>query len=202
MGVTVGALAKVGIAVAFAFLSVSAARADTTLLTLTNPAATSTDGVVYSLDFIATDSTTSISIAGYDSPSFLDAEINGVTMSGGGANLLGGTWTLVPAASGSFPGQFDDGTGVPALSFGASGPDYDTFSQTFATTPGDEYVYTFTFVNTNGGTPSSLVVTTTGAAASPVPEPATWAMMLIGFVGLGGAARYRATWKGRSLARA
>ncbi|HEX9169839.1 MAG TPA: PEPxxWA-CTERM sorting domain-containing protein [Roseiarcus sp.] len=197
-----GGIAKVGAVVAFALLSVGAARADTTLLTLTDPAATTTDGTVYDLGFIATESTTTISVGGYDAPAFLTAKFNSVTPSGGGSNLLGGAWTLVPAASGSFPGEFDDGTGVPALEFGATGPDYDTFSQTFATTPGAEYVYTFTFVNSNGGTPSALLVTTSGDAVSVVPEPSTWAMMLIGFVGLGGAARYHTTRKGRSLSRA
>ena len=109
-----------------------------------------------------------------------------MTPSGGGTNLLGGTWTLVPASSGSDTSTFSDGTSVPALNFGAIVVGlYDTYSQTFATTPGAEYVYAFTFFNDEGNEPSGLLVTTSGGSAGVIPEPSTWAMMLIGFAGLG-----------------
>ena len=78
-------------------------------------------------------------------------------------------------------------TAVPALGFaGGVVGSYDTFSQTFATTPGAEYVYEFMFFNDLGdpgsNAPSGLLVTT---SASPVPEPSTWAMMTLGFAGIG-----------------
>jgi hypothetical protein len=176
-------LSRIGFAIGFALIATASGRAPTTLLSLTNSDAA--NGIVYNLDFLATDTTTTLSVAGYDEPSFINAHLNSVTASGGGTNLLGGTWTLVPAASGSNPSEEFDGTSVPGLVFGATGPDYDIFSQTFATTPGVEYVYTFTYINTFGGTPTALLVTTTGSAVGSVPEPSTWAMLLLGFAGLG-----------------
>ena len=177
-------LLKAGAAIGFALLGAASARADTTLLSLINMPASS--GTPYDLDFIATSSTTTLSVAGYQLPSFWQAEFNSVTPSGGGANLLGGTWTLVPASSGSDTSTFSDGTSVPALNFGAVVAGlYDTYSQTFATTPGAEYVYAFTFLNSSANEPSGLLVTTSGSAAGTVPETTTWAMMLLGFAGLG-----------------
>ena len=158
------------------------AQAETTLLSLIDPPAQ--PGTAFDLSFIADASTTTLSVGGYQLPDFEQVQINGVT-TGGGPNLLGGTWTLVPAASGSNSSTFSDGTGVPALNFGAGVAGlYDTYSQTFATTPGVTYKYAFEFTNPGDNEPSGLLVTTTGSAGV-VPEPSTWAMMLIGFAGLG-----------------
>ena len=106
---------------------------------------------------------------------------------GGGANLLGDTWTFASAPSGSSAFPLPDVTPVPALGFaGGTVGSYDTFSQTFATTPGAEYVYEFMFFNDLGplgsNAPSGLLVTT---SASAVPEPSTWAMMILGLAGIG-----------------
>ncbi len=139
----------------------------------------------YNLLFTATATETTLSVAGYDVVSFEDVLYNSVGTSGG-PNLLGGSWSFTPAASGSLAYPFDDGTSVPGLIFGGlSVGYYDTFSQTFATTPGETYGYSFTFTHGHEG-PSELVVTATAAAATPtVPEPSTWAMLLLGFIGLG-----------------
>jgi PEP-CTERM motif len=166
---------------------IGGAQADTTLLSLIDPPAQT--GTPFDLSFIANVSTTTLSVGGYQVPSFEQVEFNSVT-TGGGPNLLGGTWTLVPAASGSITYTFSDGTGVPALDFGAVVAGlYDTYSQTFATTPGATYEYAFEFSNPGG--PSGLLVTTTGSAWV-IPEPSTWAMMLLGFAGLGYAGYRRA----------
>jgi hypothetical protein len=123
-----------------------------------------------------------------------------VTLSGGGPNLLGKTWQHRFASVGGNAYTFNDGTLVPALGFGgAKSPldDMDTFSQMFATVPGDTYTYSFTYWNntTGGGhAPSMLVVT-----ASSVPEASTWAMLLLGFAGLGFAS-YRARRAAASIA--
>jgi hypothetical protein len=124
-------------------------------------------------------------VAGYDVVSFEDVYFNGVSTSGG-PSLLGGSWAFTPAAGGSLANTFDDGTSVPGLIFGGLSVGYfDTFSQTFATTPGETYMYSFTFTQGNDR-PSELVVTSTAAAVTPtIPEPSTRAMILFGFAALG-----------------
>jgi hypothetical protein len=166
-----------------ALLGESSAQADTTLLSLTNPAG-QTD-TPFDLSFMPTAATTTLSVEGYQHPSNELVTDNSVMLSGGGPNLLGMTWTFIPAASGSFASQDSDGTGVNSLLFQGVGS-FDTFTQTFATTPGDVYTYSFLFSNgiDNGlSAPSGFMVVVTSASA--VPEPSTWAMMLLGFAGLG-----------------
>jgi hypothetical protein len=177
-------LLKVGVVIGLGLLGTASARADTVLLSLTDMGYTET---LYNLDFIANASTTSLSVGGYE-PNFVwVAAINSVTPSSGGANMLGDTWTFVPASSGSAAFTLSDVISVPALAFGGTTVgSYDTFSQTFATTPGTEYVYQFMLYNdlaiADFANPSGILVTTTASAA---PEPSTWAMMLLGFAGFG-----------------
>ena len=168
----------------------------TVLLDLVNSPAGTT---AYNLPFTATATETTLSAAGYDVISVEDVYHN-VVSTGGGPNLLGGAWSFTAAASGSSASTFDDGTSVPGLIFsGLSIGSYDTFSQTFATTPGETYGYSFTFTQGHEG-PNALMVTATAAAAPPAaPELSTWAMMLLGFVGLGFAG-YRAS-RGLEAAR-
>ncbi len=174
----------VGVATGLGLFATPSARADTVLLSLTDIGYTET---LYNLPFKANASTTSLSVGGYE-PNFVwVAAINSVTPSGGGANLLGDTWTLVAASSGSYAVTLPDVISVPALAFGGTTiGSYDTFSQTFATVPGTEYVYQFMLYNDLGppkfADPSGVLVTTTG---SPAPEPSTWAMMILGFLGVG-----------------
>jgi PEP-CTERM motif len=188
---------KVSVAVGLGLFGTESARADTVLLSLTDMGYTET---LYNLDFIANASTTSLSVEGYEPNFFWVAAINSVTPLGGGANMLGDTWTFVPASSGSAGLILPDVISVPALGFGgATIGSYDTFSQTFATTPGTEYVYQFMLYNDLGpadvANPSGILVTTT---ASAVPEPSTWAMLILGFLGVGFMA-YRAHGIKRSL---
>jgi hypothetical protein len=115
---------------------------------------------------------------------------NVVMLLGGGPNILGSIWQYRFAALGSNSYTFADGTLIPALGFaGQDPPGTDTFYQKFATVPGDTYIYSFDYSNNTGGhgaTPSKLVAT-----ATSVPEAGTWAMLLLGFAGLG-LAGYRA----------
>ena len=109
---------------------------------------------------------------------------NIVTLSGGGPNLLGSTWQQGFAAVGSNSFTFPDGTSVPGLGFSAQDPpDGDTFYQAFATVVGQSYTYSFDYSNNTGGNGLSPSLLT--ASASSVPEATTWAMLLLGFVGLG-----------------
>lgn len=144
------------------------ARAGSTLLDLINPPEQS--DTPYDLSFTASASTTTLSVAGFQVPSWIYIEDNGVFLNNTGPNLLGPTWTLVPAGFGSDTYTFDDGTSVGALAFGGvSAGYYDTYSQTFATTPGQSYTYDFLF--TNSGPPQSGFIVTTSASA--VPEPSS-----------------------------
>jgi PEP-CTERM motif-containing protein len=154
------------------------------LLNLTNPAA-QTD-TPFALSFDAIGSATTISIAGYQVPSFESVTQNGVFLNGGGPNLLGSSWIFTPAASGSDTSTFNDGSSVPALSFGGTTVgSYDTYTQVFATTPGSLYTLDFLFSNPSDNAPSGLLVTTDGTpVTSAVPEPSTWAMMITGFAGV------------------
>ncbi len=181
-----------------ALLGTSSAQA-VTLLSLIDPPAQA--GTSYNLEFTANAATTTIWIGGYELPAYEYVTDISVTL-GGGENLLGGTWTLTKAASGSDAKTQSDGTGVPALWFGGySSGDYDTFSQTFATTPDETYLLTFDFTIDSFpqlsalseflGSSSSALLVTTSASVVSVPEPSTWAMLLLGFAGLGVAGYHR-----------
>ena len=172
----------VAVAGACVVLFCSNARADTVLLDLINPA-TQTN-TPYDLSFVATGSTTTISIAGYQNPDFETSTDNGVFLNGSGSNLLGSTWTFTAAATGSLANTFSDGTSVLALNFGAGAGDLDTFSQTIATTPGDTYVIELLYSNNtafNGSAPSEFRVSTTAAT----PLPAALPLFATGLGGLG-----------------
>jgi hypothetical protein len=187
---------KVSVAIGLGLFGAASARADTVLLSLTDIGYTET---LYNLDFIANASTTSLSVGGYEPDFVWVAAINSVTPLGGGANMLGDTWTFVPASSGSAAYILSDVISVPALGFGGTTVgSYDTFSQTFATTPGTEYVYQFMLYNDlaspDFANPSGILVTTTASAA---PEPSTWAMMILGFLGVGFIG-FRRAWTARA----
>jgi hypothetical protein len=166
----------------------AAGEAGATVLTLTNlPTQTNTPETV---TFTATATESLVIAEGYQVDDIETLTKNALTISGGGPNLLGLTWQSAFAALGSNSYTFNDGTPVPALGFAAQNPpNVDTFYQFFATVPGKSYTYSFDYSNNTSGlgaTPSLLVAT-----ARSVPEASTWAMLLLGFAGLGFAG-YRA----------
>ncbi len=165
-------------------LGTSSARA-VTLLSLVNPP--TTVGTLYDFSFTATALATEIWIGGYDDPAFEYVFDVSVAL-GGGANLLGESWVFTPARTGS---EAIESKGL--LTFGDISPgNYDTFSQIFATTPGDTYLLSFHFANSLDGSSfssdsSGLLVTTSSGVARTlaVPELSTWTMAILGFMGLG-----------------
>ena len=185
-----GALTAAAICVA------AVASAGATTLTLTNPP-TQLDTPL-TVTFTARGTQGILVDEGYQVNDIEYLTNNMVTLSGGGPNLLGSTWGQVFAAMGSNSSTYDDGTPAPALAFPAQDPPLvDTFYQTFATVPGDSYTYSFNYTNNNtgfGATPSLLVV-----SIDSVPEASTWAMILLGFAGLGFAS-YRARRTASSIA--
>jgi hypothetical protein len=142
----------------------------------------------YSLSFTAAGPLTTIAIGGYQILDFEQTTNIGLYLNDAGTNLLGAGWTLTPAAP-LFTNTYtyDDGTPVPALVFASSAAGaYDTYAQTVATTAGQSYSVHFLYTNDifgGGASPSGLLVTET--ATTGVPEPSTWALMLLGLAGLG-----------------
>ncbi len=188
-----------GVLSAMVVLTAPAAHA-VTLLSLSDPP--NQTGTVYDVAFTATDSITTISFGGYQQ--FAYEYLSEISLTqGGGQNLLGGAWIFTPAAIGSNAQTVNDGTPVPALWFGGFIPgDYDTFSQILLTTPDAVYTLQFTFSNVSLGGPgpllasldlssppsASLLITTSTGTLTPVeavPEAPVWAMMILGFAGLG-----------------
>jgi PEP-CTERM motif len=145
-------------------------RADTVLLNLINPPVQS--DTPYNLSFVTTGTSTTVSIGGYQLPSYEQSTDNGLYLGGTGPNLLGTTWGFIPAASGTLANQYDDGSPVNGLNFGGTSEGYyDTFYQTIATTVGASYTLSFLFTEDEPG-PSGFMVTASGALSS-VPEPSS-----------------------------
>jgi hypothetical protein len=169
--------------------------AATQLLSLTNPAAQS--NTPENLVFTATGTQAILIVQGFQMPDIETLADNVVTPSGGGPNLLAPTWVYEFAPGGSNSFTFNDGTSVAGLGFaGETPPNMDTFLQRFATVPGDSYTYSFLYSNdtgNNGAVPSQLLVSVA------VPETSIWAMLLLGFAGLGFAS-YRAHRAAASIA--
>lgn len=139
-----------------------------------------------SLVFTAGDTSTTLSFAGFNIPSFINLTNIELTLTGSSTNLLGQTFSFAPAslsctdASQTTLGSF----GTNNLQFGsACVGDFDTFSQTVSTAIGSSL--TLSFLVSNSGSPNGLVVNATEAAVAGVPEPATWATMLLGFGAMG-----------------
>jgi hypothetical protein len=115
-------------------------------------------------------------------------------------NLLGLNFSLTaapPACTGEWVGPAG-AYGTEGLRFGSVCEGvYDVFSQTISTTSGSSYTLGFTVQNPNIGddpaniVPSGLRVTASDAVVGAVPEPASWAMMLIGFGAIGFTLRFR-----------
>jgi PEP-CTERM motif len=187
-------------AVLMAAVAVSSSAHATNLLTLIDPTAGTSEN--FDLLFTATSTSSTLTDGGYQLPGFTDFEDNSVVDTSGGGDLLGQSWIFTPAPLGTDTSQFNDGTSVNGLSFGGVAVgSFDQYSQTFATTVGDTYLYSFNVPNF-AGTPDGFTVDVTNAVVGTggVPEPATWAMMLVGFGGLGAAMRSRRKLAGRVAA--
>ena len=122
-------------------------------------------------------------------------------------------WTYANIYGATFPGVVVAGGGVGGLNSWRDGSvqAYDALSQSIATTVGDTYSISFNLngggsqtgfysrVSTNGDVTDTggngidvLAYAQAGLPPPGTPEPATWAMMLLGFGGVGAVMRRRA----------
>ena len=178
-------------ATAVAALPSAAQAQTTTLLDVTNPPVQSNQQ--YSYNFVTTGPSSTITFAGYDVPSGINVNNILLTSLGGSTNLLGTTFSFSAAPCGSFAGQSGVGAfGTNNVFFaGVCGGSYDAFSQSFASTAGASYTLSFLVSNGTFGGDGLRVTASNAQLAGAVPEPGTWAMMLVGFGAMGVALRRR-----------
>ncbi len=109
----------------------------------------------------------------------LDTTVYGVTFNLAANSIISGIWV---ADNGGV--IYDNGiytnVGLETSSNGPSGNYQLTHSFSFLGTAGDNLL---TFYITDGGAPSAFAFDVTSVAA--VPEASTWAMMILGFCGMG-----------------
>jgi hypothetical protein len=180
---------------ASAALAVSAPASAADLLNLTN---TTQNATPQSFTFTATGASTVLNFQGYNLPGStaivnLFFGTSGSTPTTANNLLVGAAYTPTASGCGNY---FGVDSNTAAQSFGAAGlyfggtcaGIYDTLTTSLNTTVGQAYTLRFdlsVFGGINNGVRVSTGALTTGA----VPEPATWAMMLIGFGGIGFAMR-------------
>lgn len=93
--------------------------------------------------------------------------------------------------------EFTTPTAVPSVNNGTGFPDYTLSGFSLAgVNPGDQVLFFARWSNANDGPESFFLVPTPTAA---VPEPSTWAMLGLGFLGIGLLARRRARAARKSL---
>jgi len=184
---------------ASAALAVAAAPASAAvvLLDLTN---TTQNAAPKTFTFTATGASTVLNFQGYNLPGStaivnLFFGTSGSTLNAGNNLLVGAAYTPTASGCGNY---FGVDSNVAGQSYGAAGlyfggtcaGVFDTLSTSLNTTIGQAYTLRFdlsVFGGVNNGVRVSTGALTTGA----VPEPATWAMMLLGFGGIGFAMRRR-----------
>jgi hypothetical protein len=150
-----------------------------------------------------------LTIAGYQSPTFSDGSsfyLDGNVVAGFSVGFVPDDIVL-DSGSTSVPGKGETFAGVVTESFSGFGPDKsfsDDYSFTSSSTPVLDFTGGPTVVLIPGPrlelimTPiPSVGVREASLVLAVVPEPATWAMMLMGFAGLGWFG-YRQTVKART----
>jgi PEP-CTERM motif-containing protein len=156
----------------------------------------------YSVDFVATQSSTTLFFQGATGPGFIDVTaLSVVDVTTSSSNLFSSPgdvsvspWVVTPASNGSDYHYITGG-----IAFGATQDIPDRLSQAISTTVGNTYDITFAAVGETGlatygtmgvGASSDLQVGTTGSTL-PVPEPGTYALMLAGLGLMGVVTRRR-----------
>jgi hypothetical protein len=150
---------------------------------------------------------TDYSISGFlNNPTFINQSAAFIANGGGSASadniflLLSGTVGL-QAGMNSFVVEHDDGVVLNVTGFGnvvnQPGPTAPSTTPFNVDNPGAAGNFDFTLQYTECCGPPAVLLLTINDVNPGVPEPATWAMMLMGFGGLGAAMRSR---RAKSLA--
>lgn len=169
-----------------ALLAMPSVAGATTLIDQTNlPGQAGTHATV---DFTAGSPSTVLDLAGFDLPSWIYLNNISLTLAGQTTNLLAQDFTFTAAPFGTDAYVSGVGAyGTDNLAFGGvTAGSYDHFSQTISTVAGSTYHLTFDL--SSYGSPNGLRISASDAIGA-VPEPATWAMMLLGFGAMGVALR-------------
>jgi hypothetical protein len=181
----------VSLLVASAALAFAAPASAQVLLDVSN----TTKFGAQSFTFTATDASTVLNFQGYNVPSSttlvnLFFGTTGSTVNASNNLLVGASYTPTASGCGNFfgvdPNTAAQSYGANGLYFGGTCAGiFDTLSTSLNTTIGQAYTLRFDlamFGNSGNGT---RVSTGALAQAGAVPEPATWAMMLLGFGAIG-----------------
>jgi hypothetical protein len=181
---------------AASLITIASPTSAATLLDVTNLPVESV--IPQNFTFTATSASTKIDFQGYQVPGsitlvnlFLAAT---GTAPSAASNLLGLHYAYTPSSCASpfhaFEGSDPPAYGANNLNFeGACAGLYDSLAQTVNTTNGTAYTLSFSLSNSAAGSNGLRITATDPAATGAVPEPATWAMMLLGFSGIGFAMR-------------
>jgi len=172
----------------------------------------------FTTTFTAALAETTVSWFFREDPSYFSFDDASVSLTSGGPNLLvdpgfesaavGSSkpagWSefvqpSVPYAQGVVMSGAPTGFGIDPFSgsnywLDGSLNGYDGLAQTVATTIGDQYTVSFYLADTSVKSyqvPTLDLFVYAGSGIPGVPEPASWAMMLVGFAGLGAAMRSR-----------
>ena len=131
---------------AFALCGAGHATAQTLLDLVNAPGQTNTP---YDLTFTAGSTASDITFAGYQVPSFENAEdIDFIDTTAGSTNLLGQNWNYAPAACGPDSSQTNDGflTGTNGLNFGGTCAGvFDAYDQNITTVAGHHPTHVISF---------------------------------------------------------
>ena len=189
---------------ASAALAVAAAPASAAvvLLDLTN---TTQNAALKTFTFTATDASTVLNFQGYNLPGntvivnlFFGTAANASqpsTLIAGNNLLVGAAYTPTASGCGNYfgvdPNTAGQSFGANGLYFGGTCAGvFDTLTTSLTTSIGQSYTLRFN-LSVFGGTDNGVRVSTGALTTGAVPEPATWAMMLLGFGGIGFAMRRR-----------
>jgi hypothetical protein len=151
-----------------------------------------------SFTFTATDALTTLNFQGYDIPGTISLvnlffATTGTSLSTANNLLAGATFTATASGCTAPFNTFGTGStgsyGAKDLTFGGTCSGlYDTLSTSVNTNVGQSYTLSFRLSNSAAGD-TGLRISTGALSVGTVPEPATWAMILLGFGGIGFAMR-------------